>query len=139
MRLFSAGLGITTCLVASLAHAQSSDRATVLATVQRLFDGMRTRDSALIASALDSSVTAFVARFARRADTVTERIFEPDVRIDGPIAQVWAYFTVHVGQAFLQCGTDAFTLAKADDTWKITHTTFSRRTRGCTHTEPPTK
>jgi hypothetical protein len=157
MRLFSAALGITTCLVASLAHAQSSDRATVLATVQRLFDGMRTRDSALIASALDSSgtiesvndstpptvhvtpVTVFVARFAHRADTVTERIFDPDVRIDGPVAQVWAYFTVHVGQTFLQCGTDAFTLAKAGDTWRITHTTFSRRTRGCTHTEPPNK
>ena len=70
---------------------------------------------------------------------MTERIFEPDVRLDGPIAQVWAYFTVHVGQAFLQCGTDAFTLVKAGDAWRITHTTFSRRTRGCTHTEPPGK
>jgi hypothetical protein len=29
---------------------------------------------------------------------VTERIFDPHVQIDGPIAQVWAYFTVHVGK-----------------------------------------
>jgi hypothetical protein len=158
MRVFSGALGIAASLVASFAHAQSAaDRSAVLGTVQRLFDGMRTRDSALIASALDSSgviesvndsappsvrvtpVTVFVARFAHRADTVTERIFAPDVRLDGPVAQVWAYFTVHVGQTFLQCGTDAFTLAKTRDAWKITHTAFSRRTRGCTHTEPPSK
>lgn len=115
---------------------------------------MRTRDSAVIMSALDSAgtiisvtdstppsqrttpVPVFATRFAHRGDTVvTERIFDPHVQIDGPIAQVWAYFTVHVGKTFLQCGTDAFTLAKSTDGWKITHTAFSRRTRGCSHTE----
>lgn len=142
--------------VSAPVRAQSTDRTAVLATVQRLFDGMRTRDSAVIVSALDSAgtiisvtdstppsmrvtpVMTFATRFAHRGDTaVTERIFDPRVQIDGPIAQVWAYFTVHVGKTFLQCGTDAFTLAKSADGWKITHTIFSRRTRGCSHTDLP--
>ena len=137
------------------AHAHDTDRAAVLTTVQKVFDAMRTRDTILLASAFDTSarlvgvstrgtpavglttVGQFGAAIARApaVDVWNERIFEPDVRIDGPVAQVWAYYTFHRNATFSHCGVDAFMLLRVGAEWKITQLADSRRTQGCTHTE----
>lgn len=136
--------------------AQEPDRAAVLATVQKVFTAMRTRDTALLTSAFDTSarlvdlstrgtpavslitVAQFGAAISRApaGDVWNERIFEPEVRIDGPVAQVWAYYTFHRNNAFSHCGVDAFMLLHVGAEWKITQLSDSRRTQGCTHTEP---
>ena len=140
---------------ANRACAQDADRAAILTTVQKVFDAMRTRDTVLLASAFDTSarlvavstrgtpavsqttVAEFGAAIARApaGDVWNERIFEPDVRIDGPVAQVWAYYTFHRNAAFSHCGVDAFMLLRVGAEWKITQLADSRRTQGCTHTE----
>src|ERR1041385_7810187 len=93
----------------SSAHGQDAERAAVLATVQKLFTGMRTRDTALITQAFDSTArlvgvardgsrlsltppSRFAAGVASGAagNVRNERIFDPEVRIDGDLAQVWA-------------------------------------------------
>ena len=138
-----------------LSSAQDAERANVLATVQKVFDAMRTRDTALLFSAFDSSArlmsvntratppairltpTAQFAAAILRApagDVWNERIYDPEVRIDGNIAQVWAYFTFHRNATFSHCGVDAFMLAKVGATWKITQLADTQRTEGCTHT-----
>ena len=66
-----------------------------------------------------------------------ERIFDPEIRIDGNVAQVWAYYTFHRNSTFSHCGVDAFMLVKIGASWKITQLADSRRTTGCTHTEFP--
>ena len=148
------------CLVAAgfprAAAAQGSDREAILATVQKVFDAMRTRDTALLSQAFDStgrlvSVSArgtpsvsllppsqFGASIARApaGDVWNERIYDPEVRIDGNVAQVWAYYTFHRNTTFSHCGIDAFMLAKVGSTWKITQLADSRRTEGCTHQTP---
>ncbi|HEY4133206.1 MAG TPA: nuclear transport factor 2 family protein [Gemmatimonadaceae bacterium] len=142
----------------SAARAQDVERAKVIATVQKVFDAMRTRDTALLSQAFDSSarlvgvntrgatptvsLTApaqFGAGIARApvGDVWNERIYDPEVRIDGDLAQVWAYYTFHRNATFTHCGVDAFMLMKVGDNWKITQLADSRRTQGCTHTEPP--
>jgi hypothetical protein len=50
---------------------------------------------------------------------------------------VWAYYTFHRNATFSHCGVDAFMLVKVGPVWKITQLADSRRTQGCTHTEPP--
>ena len=65
-----------------------------------------------------------------------ERIYDPEVKIDGTVAQVWAYYTFHRNDTFTHCGIDAFMLVKVGSTWKITQLADSRRTEGCTHTTP---
>ena len=137
------------------ARAQDADRAAILTTVQKVFDAMRTRDTVLLASAFDTSarlvavstrgtpavslitVAQFGAAISRApaGDVWNERIFEPDVRIDGPVAQVWAYYTFHRNAAFSHCGVDAFMLLRVGAEWKITQLSDSRRTQGCSHTE----
>jgi putative lumazine-binding protein len=141
-------------LPAVAARAQDADRAAVLATVQKVFQAMRTRDTALLTQAFDSSArlagvsargtptvrlmlpSAFGAAVASApaGDVWNERIWDPEVRVDGDVAQVWAYYTFHLGTKFLHCGVDAFMLLKVGSEWKITQLADSRRTTGCTHT-----
>ena len=152
------------CLAAAVSiaprsvYAQDAEHAKVLATVQKVFDAMRTRDTALLTQAFDStarlvgvstrgappsvSLTApsqFGAAISRApsGDVWNERIYDPEVRIDGDVAQVWAYYTFHRNSTFSHCGVDAFMLVKVADSWKITQLADSRRTTGCTHTEAP--
>jgi hypothetical protein len=138
-------------------HAQDADRAAVLATLQKVFTAMRTRDTALLRQAFDTSArlagvstrsgpamvrltapAAFGAAVvsAPAGDVWNERIWDPEVRIDGDVAQVWAYYTFHRNNTFSHCGVDAFMLLKVGAEWKITQLADSRRTTGCTHTEP---
>jgi putative lumazine-binding protein len=136
------------------ARAQEADRAAVLATVQKVFQAMRTRDTALLTQAFDTSArlvgvstrgtpavrlllpSAFGSAIAsaRSGDVWNERIWDPEVRIDGDVAQVWAYYTFHLNNTFSHCGVDAFMLVKVGSDWKITQLADSRRTTGCTHT-----
>ncbi|HKW40685.1 MAG TPA: nuclear transport factor 2 family protein [Gemmatimonadales bacterium] len=136
-------------------RAQDPERTAVLATVQKVFDGMRTRDTLLIQQAFDTSGRllrvaggaapsvrgisasrfAGIVRGAKEGDVWNERIFDPEVRVDGNIAQVWAYYTFHLNATFTHCGTDAFMLLKLGDTWRITQLIDTERQQGCTHSE----
>jgi hypothetical protein len=136
-------------------RAQNSDKAAVLSVVQKVFDAMHTRDTSLLSVAFDTSArlvgvgrdsalsltpaSRFGAAIVRApaGDVWTERIFDPEVRIDGDVAQVWAYYTFHRNKEFSHCGVDAFMLHKVGSQWKITQLSDSRRTTNCTHTEPP--
>ena len=152
----AAALGL--CVSTTPARAQESEKAAVLAVVQKVFDAMRTRDTSLLSVAFDTSArltgvrtrdgvtsvtllapSQFGAAIVRSpaGDVWNERIFDPEVRIDGDVAQVWAYFTFHRNKEFSHCGVDAFMLRKVGAQWKITQLSDSRRTTGCTHTEPP--
>ena len=140
---------------ASGARAQDPETAKVMAVVQKVFDAMRTRDTSLLSVAFDTSArlvgvgrdgavslttpSRFGAAIARApaGDVWNERIFDPEVRIDGDVAQVWAYFTFHRNKEFSHCGVDAFMLRRLGAQWKITQLSDSRRTTNCTHTEPP--
>jgi hypothetical protein len=149
-------LGLLVAIAAPL-RAQDAERAAVLATVQKVFTAMRTRDTALLRQAFDTTarlvgvstrggpptvrLTAPAAfggsvASAPAGDVWNERIWDPEVRIDGDLAQVWAYYTFHRNNAFSHCGVDAFMLLKVGTEWKITQLADSRRTSGCTHTQP---
>ena len=156
-RLAALPLAVAFCATPRIGRAQDPDRAAILATVQKVFDAMRTRDTALLSQAFDSTArlvgvstggtpavrltapSQFGAGITRApaGDVWNERIFDPEVKIDGNLAQVWAYYTFHRNATFSHCGVDAFMLMKVGTVWKITQLADSRRTQGCTHTEPP--
>lgn len=60
-----------------------------------------------------------------------ERIWNPSVRIDGDVAQVWAPYDFYRSGAFSHCGTDAFHLARSEGVWRVTTITYSVQTTGC--------
>jgi len=63
-----------------------------------------------------------------------ERIYAPEVRIDGNLATVWTFYTFHRGDQFSHCGYDAVQLMRLENEWKIVHLADTRRTSGC---DPP--
>ena len=157
MRLHHTLLGIAALVLASpAARAQDPERASVLATVQKMFDAMRMRDTALLNQAFDStgrlvgvstrngpatvtlttpSQFGAALTHAPAGDVWNERMYDPEVKVDGTVAQVWAYYTFHRNATFTHCGVDAFMLVKVGSVWKITQVADTRRTVGCTHSE----
>lgn len=129
--------------------APTPDEFEVRRVVDRLFDGMRTRDTAMMASVFheearfygigrngDVQVTlpsAFVAGIARAPEGVVldEVLHGTEVRIDGPLATVWTYYDFFLGDEFSHCGYDAMQLLKVSGEWKIVALADSRRQEGC--------
>ncbi len=135
------------------APADQAAREEALAVVRKLFEGMKTRDTALLASVFTPDarlVTAmrdrageFVVRataaseFVHIVGTATgdawdERIRDPEVRVDGPLVQVWAPYEFWLGTKFSHCGVDAIHLARVGTAWKIIHLSDTQRRDGCT-------
>jgi hypothetical protein len=155
MRSMRATLLMSLLVLASAASAQSSpaapdEREAVLAVVQRLWDGMRTRDTALVRSVFDSSasltrvatrsgearvqvtpVSGFIEALGRANEAWNERMFAPEVRIDGTLATVWTEYDFHLGSQFSHCGVDAFQLLKTSAGWKIVALSDTARREGC--------
>lgn len=148
-----AALGLPTVVRAQ------DERAAVIATVQKVFDAMRTRDTALLFQAFDSTARLVgvsrrgtpaitltsPAQFAgsitraKAGDVWNERMYDPDVKIDGDLATVWTYYTFHLNDKFSHCGIDAAILRKVGGAWKITQLADTQRSQGCTHTDPPSE
>lgn len=129
MRSIIGPLVLVVGLTAPSGFAQSAERE-VLAVVQRLFDGMRARDTA--ARWTPDSPDAWLAGVARpRAAILDERISNPVVHVDGPLASVWVDYSFYLGEQFLHCGVDSFHLVKGTAGWSIIDLADTRRTEGC--------
>jgi hypothetical protein len=123
--------------ISTVAEAQD-ERSAVLGTVQRFFDAMATRDTALAGDVLILDATyfsvreqdgvpvirgstnrAFVEGLAGGTDVLQERMWDAEVSIRGAIAVVWTPYDFHVNGEFSHCGVDAFSLIETADGWKI--------------------
>jgi hypothetical protein len=151
-----AGFGWMLLFAPAVASAQGREpeRKAVLATVERLFDGMRKGDSAVVRSTFhpDAFLATAVARDGRpavRIDTLDafiravgtphedvwdERLGKTEVRLDGTLATVWTEYVFYAGPKFSHCGVDAFQLARTEEGWRIIALTDTRRREGCPDT-----
>ncbi len=120
------------------AQPVSDDKDAVLKAVQVFFDTMNTRDVEGARNILQPQgrfhamrmrdgkpdVRAFsneeyFADLQSSKQTMRERIWNPEVRIDGPIATMWAPYDFWIEGKFSHCGIDAFDLIKTEEGWKI--------------------
>jgi hypothetical protein len=139
---------------ASAARAQTAATAEqeVLAVVNKVFDAMRTRDTAAMRSLFDTAaklvttstrngqptmrstkMTDFIASVGRApaADTLNETIYDTEVRVDDNLATVWTGYDFHVNSRFSHCGYDAFQLVRTAGGWKIIAIADTQRREGC--------
>jgi hypothetical protein len=151
MRTILIGLALVTAGPVALSAQKAPDEKAILAAVQTTFDGMRTHDTILLKQAVmpDASFLT-VGRnregkpFMRRAtgqDFINsvgkggapwnESIQQPEVRQDGDLAMVWAYYTFKAGDTFSHCGYDLFTLAKIEGAWKVAAIADTQQREGC--------
>ncbi len=139
----------------ALAQAPPSPDVAVRATITRLFDGMRTADSATVRTTfatgarfanVDAGKTPAAISFetpdrwlsgvAKSNKRWDERVSDVQVRVDGNIAQVWAPYTFYLDGKIRHCGVDAVELLLDATGWKITQLSDTRRTEGCREVAP---
>lgn len=142
---------------AAAAAAQSTagddDHDAVVQVVVDLFNAMRARDEAGLRSVFvegarltgpetddggnvsvrEVPIDRFIANvMAASPETVLdERIYDPEVRVDGDLATVWVAYDFYAGDRFSHCGYDAFQLARTAAGWKIFQIADTRRREGC--------
>jgi hypothetical protein len=133
--------------MAAGAKAQTAEDS-VKAPVKVLFDAMLHADSATLVSAFaDSAILQSVSVGKDGKTKVTtdpipafaslikklpvgaadERIRFETVRIDGPLAMVWAPYTFYYNGKFSHCGADSFQLVRVNGAWKIQYLIDTRR------------
>jgi hypothetical protein len=131
-------------------QARAQDSAAVVTVVQQLFDGMASRDTALLRKILlpGASIVSlgsrsgapnvtmrtdadFVKGMGSGTDKLLERIWTPTVMIRNAIATLWAPYDFHINGKFSHCGIDAFSLLKTADGWRIANITYTSERTGC--------
>ena len=133
--------------------AAAADSQAVLAVVNRMFDGMRARDTAAVRSVFapgapmltasfgpdgaprlnSGQLDAFITALGQPSDRMwDERLFDTHVRVDGNLASVWTGYNFFAGDQFSHCGVNHFTLARhPDGQWRVVHLADTRRREGC--------
>ena len=136
------------CLAAPTnAFGQTTAEAEVLEAVQKVFDGISTGDSALLRSVMHSTATLiavpdqgpprvssgnqFIERVAGASTTMLERMWDPVVHIDGPIASVWTPYDFYRGGEFSHCGIDAVQLVRDEGKWRVVIVTYTIHRTNC--------
>ena len=128
----------------------TADREAVLAAVQKFFDTMTSRDVAGARSVLipegrsfaavdgtaqptfrSRSIQEYLDTLETRKEAFVERFWNPEVRIQGPIAVVWTPYDFWIDGRFSHCGVDAFTLVKTPEGWKISGAVYTVQRDGC--------
>ena len=124
-----------------------ADRAAILSVVQSLFDALAERDGDTLRALLHpdvvmrsvevasdgersiatSTLDDLVARVEDSEEVLTERMFDPEVRISGDLAMVWTPYDFYVGDSLSHCGADVFVLVREDDTWLVTGLSWTRQ------------
>jgi hypothetical protein len=133
------------------AKAQTAEDS-VKTAVNKLFDGMKNSDAVLLKSSFaDSAILQTISRnkegklivqnesVTEFADFVSkepkgaadERITFDIIKIDGPLAIVWAPYKFYYKGTFSHCGVNSFQLVKLNGLWKIQYLIDTRRKKGC--------
>jgi hypothetical protein len=135
----------------SAAEAATPEEAEVLAVVDRLFDGMRSRDASRLETVFHpearmlvappgheepvavspQTVDGFIASIGAGGEPIHEPYFQPQVRIDGHLAHVWTFYHLYRGEEFSHCGYDSFELVRTPAGWQIAFIAYTRREETC--------
>jgi hypothetical protein len=145
-------LVLVICFSTFTTFSQSSEQEAVKKVVNNLFTAMRTSDTTLLKTVFAPDMV--LQSIGQKADRSTvlqtdkaagfikavgtphkeiydERIVIADVKIDGPLASVWAPYKFYVGTRFSHCGVDVFQLMKTAAGWKIICIVDTRRKDNC--------
>ena len=97
--------------------AKDVDGARKVLQEQGRFHAMRMRDGKPDVRAFSNE--EYFADLQASKQKMQERIWDPDVKISGLIASVWAPYDFWIDGKLSHCGIDEFDLIKTEDGWKI--------------------
>ena len=135
-----------------ISKAQNAEDSIKL-TINKLFDGMKAGDAAMIKAAfadsailqsigmdkktgklhIENEVVNDFAEFVSKQPkgSADERIIFDVIKIDGALAMVWAPYKFYFNGVFSHCGVDSFQLVRVGNEWKIQYLIDTRRKKGC--------
>ena len=120
--------------------------------INTFFAGMKSNDTTVINSVVDSScflysimqtkegktvlendkISDFLKQIAAlKGKNIDERPLNFDIKIDGAMAIAWVPYKLFFNNQLYHCGVDVFTLIKRGDNWKIMGITDTRRKNNC--------
>lgn len=131
-------------------RAQSPPEQEVVDAVQGLFDAMAARDAEALAALVmaegrvvamrgetdsgtpgGTSLADFVAAISSSQGELLERMWEPEVIVDGAIAFLRAPYDFYRDGVFSHCGVDHVSLVRAEDGWRIASIVYTVQRDGC--------
>ena len=128
-------MGVALIAILFVFAQSSNDRDAVLKVVQAFFDTMTAKDvdgarqilvpqgrfHAMRTGSEPRSLSneEYLAQLQASKHTMRERIWNPEVRVHGSIATMWAPYDFWIDGKFSHCGVDAFDLIKTDKGWQI--------------------
>lgn len=129
---------------------QGADETAVVAAVEAFLDALNAKDGPRLAATMTPNAVIrsvaenprsgpvavrtaeeFVASVAQSPNELRERIRDPEVRIRGRIATVWAPYDFWIDGAFSHCGIDAFSLVETENGWRISSVAYTTEREGC--------
>lgn len=123
----------------------------VITTINNLFESMKKADTVLLKNCFspnavlqtikddkgvinvsDESIADFIQFVGKETfGAADERIEVETVKIDGPMAMVWAPYKFYYKGKFSHCGVNCFQLVRLNDGWKIQYLIDTKRKSGC--------
>lgn len=147
---FVTTLSVSLAVVPAMAQhgASDSDKAAAYATVTKLFDAMRMRDTAAMRASFVpnasmqsltpqgvtfDSIGGWINSVGRAPATLVldERLANAVVQVSGDLASVWVDYWFFAGDRFSHCGVDAIHLYRQAGTWRIFSIVDTRQREGC--------
>ena len=136
------------CLLPILGFSQTSEESLIKASINGLFDGMKTSDSVLIKKSFhknavlqtitktsevkNESIDDFALSISKaEKGSLDERITFSNILIDGNLASVWTLYEFYYNGQFSHCGVNSFQLVKSNNEWKIQYIIDTRRKDNC--------
>ncbi|MDX1494149.1 MAG: DUF4440 domain-containing protein [Longimicrobiales bacterium] len=130
--------------------AAGQDRASAIAAVEQIFEGMRTANPDLVRAvfARDArfamvnagqgtpsvrvqSVDGWIGAIADSGGSWDERIYDVEAVVDGNMASVWAPYTFYLDGAISHCGINSIEMLHDGQGWKVTQISDTRRRADC--------
>ena len=126
--------GVEAQVVDAENNEERAEERAVIAAAQAVFDAMAALDAEAFRNSMvpDGFLLSvgpgttrwttreqFAVNIARQTRPMIERMWDPEVRIDGAVATLWTAYDFYSGAEFSHCGTDAFQLAKTAEGWKV--------------------
>lgn len=128
-------------------QSQEGEAQAVRAQIDVLFDGMRAGDSTAVRAVFHeqarlhtalgpsdtsavgaTSIDGFVEAVGQpHEQTWDERIWDVEIRVDGPLASAWVPYAFYLGDELSHCGVNAMQFVQTADGWQIVQLTDSRR------------
>lgn len=128
--------------------SQTAEESLIKASINSLFDGMKTSDSSKISNAFsknavlqtitkngevkNENINDFAISISKaEKQSLDERITFSNILIDGNLASVWTPYEFYYQGKFSHCGVNSFQLVKSDNEWKIQYIIDTRRKDNC--------